>query len=166
MYKLVLGIIVVGILQFGFVIYTRLQDPIDLALAPVQADAAIGFPDLNWNDRGPALSTDPFSEPDKVAPSLTPRAVQTNFGSANTRFRPFKKHRTVPARPDIPRQALPDDFSTVVISYNAPFERPAPRTKCDQEAPERPKQRTAFAKAEPAAARPWQVITTFSAKQN
>ena len=38
MYKLVLGIVVVGILQFAFVMYTRLQEPVDVSLAQVNSD--------------------------------------------------------------------------------------------------------------------------------
>lgn len=118
MYKLVLGIVVVGLLQFAFVIYTRLQEPIDLSLAQVNSDFELAFsgpvfPDVYSEAPEPALDETNY---DSRGPEYRP-VYRTSY-RGDTKPRPYRRQTFVPERYDAVRQALPEDFSTIVISYS------------------------------------------------
>jgi hypothetical protein len=168
MLKLILGILVVGILQFGFVIYSGLQEPMDIALAPVQTETKIPFPEPDF-DAAPAAPAEELDDLDEEpAPAVSRTAARRPQASetASSQARSPRRHSARAVRETSVRPALTSEFRTVVISYHAPAERPAARRNCDPVESEKPKQRTAFAKADRPVARPWQVVTTFDPKAN
>lgn len=167
MFKLVLGIVVVGILQFGFVLYSNLQEPVDLALAPVQTESDLPFPEFD-SSVAPAFSADDLDEEtEPVAGSVALRRSHAKAPAFSNARSIGRRHptRAIFREPSV-GPAVPGDFRTIVISYGGSSASHSARRPCDPPEPERPKQRTAFAKAEPAAIRPWQVITTFDPRIN
>lgn len=163
MYKLVLGIFIVGVLQLSFVIYSRLQESVDLALAPVQTERARPLPELVLSETPAEPADAPLDEPAPAAERTSLRRSHST-GSAASHRRSVKRRSVHPTPDEWDRPALPVEFKNVVISYGVPSERPAARLRCEPIEPERPKQRTAFAQAERPVVRPWQVITTFDQK--
>ena len=176
MRKLVLGIFAVVCVQFAFVIYTALQSPLDLAVGPIFSDmiADRTATDLDETPAAPVVDESENegsgSEPSKKLESRQPSHPERAEAPERDQ-RSTDRTSPVEARPirsdegfETLRTAAPNDFETVVISYD----RSPEISECDKiryDAPQ-PKKRSYIAKAAPVVKKPWEWIKAVGSKLN
>ncbi len=158
MRELVLGIISVAMLQLGFIGYTMLQEPLDVAVAPVGPEIEQRDPVLDWLDVRPESSETETDPETSIARAVSPRSSVPLPAKPET---PRSQGRSVtPRKFAPPQQWPPDDFRTVVISYTG---RPG-SADCDVPAAAKPKGRSLAAKAAPIVQKPWELMKTVASK--
>lgn len=162
MYKLVLGIVVVGILQFAFVMYTRLQEPVDVSLAQVNSDFEPAFSEPVFPDVYAESPETKADEPISVAADRDLTPVYRSSDRVYAKARSNRRSQFLRARYDSARKALPEDFSTVVISYNV---RATPRD-CGSRENDKPAKVRNKAQYAATSGERWQVITTDFTRYN
>ncbi|QQS34334.1 MAG: hypothetical protein IPM50_07145 [Acidobacteriota bacterium] len=168
MKKWILGIVLVGIIQFAFVVYTQLQAPLELDVAAVEFGADPLTPSPVSID-GPA----PSSEPAKNWDISGLRAVSRNSDVyASAIKRPARKNSTFAAKTDgskadrinftPPKPARSEDHNTVAVSYSD-----ARKTAdCDGFDDEARQKRSFIAKAAPVVKKPWEWMKALGSKFN
>ncbi len=177
MRKLVLGILAVFCLQFAFVIFTTLQSPLDVAVAPIYFDPRTEIPSFE-----PAVTVGtedaesilPESE-DAVA-SVEPAAADEKFIAPSRRSR--SAVRSVAIEGEKPLVEAPEKrparyftsdsesaagvYETVVISYD----RSSAISDCEMNETPKAKKRSYIAKAAPVIKKPWEWIKAVGSKFN
>ncbi|MBK9163083.1 MAG: hypothetical protein IPM21_04100 [Acidobacteria bacterium] len=117
MYKLILGIVTIGVLQFALMLYLQMQQPAEKQVAQLRPalsnalPAAVQQEETRLEDGNPPESA---TEPERVSVRPSERATFNNSRKAR---------RSVAERTPI-RTAEQAKFDTVVIGYNVPPPRP------------------------------------------
>lgn len=168
MKKLIFAIVLVGIIQFAFVVYTQLQAPLNLDVASVQFDAAPFTPSpVSMVDAAPTY------EPATISDHTDLRSASRHSGAnASAIKRPKMANNELAAKaysskPDrtnfaLPKPARSADPITVMVSYNETRKN----TDCvDPEDKTRPK-RSFIAKAAPVVKKPWEWMKALGSKLN
>jgi hypothetical protein len=156
MKKLVLGIVLVGVVQFAFIVHTRLEAPLGSDLVSVRSE-------LVSEERLP-ISTDD-SQP--VFPVLTEVSKTTSYAKLAPKRPAIAQHR---ARPLSSRPAK-DGFDGAVKSRKHNMEPVVITYNTDQRIDERestdgsPSQKRSFvAKAAPVIKKPWEWMKALGSK--
>lgn len=138
MYKLILGIVTIGVLQFALMMYLQTQEPAEKQVAQLRPAAEPVRPVIEFDDSGEA----------EIAPVPESISSDERAGSRvaeRRHFRGWKRHFSRADRSD-PVRSTPDaEFETVVISYNVPPAKP----ECGSQEPDTKKagERSQFAEA-------------------
>jgi len=138
MYKLILGIVTIGVLQFALMMYLQTQEPAEKQVAQLRPPADPVRPVIEFDDSGEAEIA---SVPESV--SSVERAGSRV--AERRHFRGWKRHLSRADRSDPVRSAPDAEFETVVISYNVPPAKP----ECGSQEPDTKKagERSQFAEA-------------------
>jgi hypothetical protein len=168
MKKLILGIVLVGIIQFAFVVYTQLQAPLKLDVAAVQFEAApLTVAPPNISDPAPSY------EPVKISDNSGLRSASQRSGANTSAVKRSKRinsefaAKTYGSKFDSvnftqQKPARSKDLTSLAVSYRD--SRPAADRDCpDDEI--RPK-RSFVAKAAPVVKKPWEWIKALGSKFN
>ena len=137
MYKLVLGIVTIGVLQFALMMYLQMQEPAERQVAQLRLAAGPQQPVIEFEDRGE----------DEAAP--VPENISSDEPgpriAATRHLRGSKRHFSRAERDDRVQTAPLAEFETVVISYSVPPAKP----ECGSQEPDtkKPGERTPFAEA-------------------
>ena len=147
MYKLVLGIVTIGLLQFALMMYLQMQEPAERQVAQLRPAAGPQQPVIEFEDRGEdegAAVTESISS-DEPGPRI----------AARRHFRGSKRHFSRAGRDNSVRSTPLNEFETVVISYNVPPAKP----ECGSQDPDtkKPGERSQFAEAKLPR---WKVVKT------
>ena len=126
MYKLILGIVTIGVLQFALMMYLQTQEPAEKQVAQLRPPADPVRPVIEFDDSGEAEIA---SVPESVS-SDEPTGSRI---AERRHFRGWKRHLSRADRSDPVRSAPDAEFETVVISYNVPPAKP----ECGSQEPER-----------------------------
>lgn len=138
MYKLILGIVTIGVLQFALMMYLQTQQPAEKQVAQLRPSAEPVRPVIEFDDSGVAEVT---SVPESIS-SDEPAGLRV---AERRHFRGWKRHFSRADRSDLVRSAPDAEFETVVISYNVPPAKP----ECGSQEPDTKKagERSQFAEA-------------------
>lgn len=117
MYKLILGIVTIGVLQFALMMYLQTQEPAEKQVAQLRPSAVPVRPVIEFDDSGEAEIA---SVPESVS-SDEPGGLRI---AERRHFRGWKRHLSRADRSDPVRSAPDAEFETVVISYNVPPAKP------------------------------------------
>jgi hypothetical protein len=117
MYKLILGIVTIGVLQFALMMYLQTQEPAEKQVAQLRPSAEPVRPVIEFDDSGVAEVT---SVPESIS-SDEPTGSRI---AERRHFRGWKRHLSRADRSDPVRPAPDAEFETVVISYNVPPAKP------------------------------------------
>lgn len=138
MYKLILGIVTIGVLQFALMMYLQTQEPAEKQVAQLRPPAVPVRPVIEFDDSGEA----------EIAP--VPESVSSDEPTGSRiaerrHFRGWKRHFSRADRSYLVRPAPDAEFETVVISYNVPPAKP----ECGSQEPDTEKagERSQFAEA-------------------
>ncbi|MBX3297583.1 MAG: hypothetical protein KF762_17930 [Acidobacteria bacterium] len=148
MYKLVLGIVTIGVLQFALMMYLQTQEPPEKQVTQLRPPAVTVRPAAEPQGQNVTeVSSDPGSL-NSAEPGNTRRAFRVHH-------RDSKRHTSRAERQEIATSTPPADFSTVVISYNVPPEKP----ECGSQDEAKPKRNPNSQFAGPSVPR-WKVVKT------
>lgn len=146
MYKLILGIVTIGVLQFGLMLYLQMQEPAKKQVAQLRPALSNVLPAaVQQEESRPGDVTPPESapEPERVSVRTSERATFNNT----------RKSRRLPAERSLTQAAEQATFDTVVIGYNVP----PPTPDCGSPNNTKRKENTQFAAA---SAPRWKVVKT------
>ena len=173
MRKLVLGILAVFCLQFAFVIFTALQSPLEVAVAPIYSDLSTGF--LNFEPSETAVADDvdaTLTETEDTIETAKPKAVNERLIASPRRSQPAARPAadetaaSVQATEKRPARYFTESsdpagvFATVVIS----FDRSSAISDCEMNEIPKAKKRSYIAKAAPVIKKPWEWIKAVGSK--
>ena len=178
MRKLILGILAVFCVQFAFVIFTTLQSPLDVAVAPIYSDPKTEIP--NFEPAETVVADDIDSAlpvpGDAAAASDEPTAADERFAARPRSSRPAA--RPVAIETEQTRIQTPENrparyftdnsesvggaYETVVISYD----RSSAISDCQMNEIPKAKKRSYIAKAAPVIKKPWEWIKAVGSKFN
>lgn len=138
MYKLILGIVTIGVLQFALMMYLQTQEPTEKQVAQLRPLAVPARPVIEFDESGEA-ETAPVPESVGSDEPTGSRIAERRH------FRGWKRHLSRADRSDLVRPAPDAEFETVVISYNVPPAKP----ECGSQEPDTKKagERSQFAEA-------------------
>ena len=138
MYKLILGIVTIGVLQFALMMYLQTQEPAEKQVAQLRPVAEPVRPATEYDDSGEA-------EIASVPESVNSDERAGSRVAERRHFRGMNRHLSRTDRSDPVRSAPDAEFETVVISYNVPPAKP----DCGSQEPETKKagERSQFAEA-------------------
>ncbi len=138
MYKLILGIVTIGVLQFALMMYLQTQHPAEKQVVQLRPSAEPVRPVIEFDDSGEAEIA---SVPESVS-SDEPTGSRI---AERRHFRGWKRLLSQADRSDPVRPAPDAEFETVVISYNVPPAKPG----CGSQEPDTKKagERPQFAEA-------------------
>ena len=137
MYKLILGIVTIGLLQFALMMYLQTQEPAEKQVAQLRPAVVPQQPVIEFEDRGE-------DEPAPVPESISSDEPGPRI-AARRHFRGSKRHFSRAERDDSVHTAPLAEFETVVISYSVPPAKP----ECGSQEPDTKKagERSPFAEA-------------------
>lgn len=138
MYKLILGIVTIGVLQFALMMYLQTQEPAEKQVAQLRPAAEPVRPVIEFDDSGEAEIA-PVPESDSSDERAGSRVAERRH------FRGMKRHLPRADSADLVPSAPDAEFETVVISYNVPPAKP----ECGSQEPDTKKagERSQFAEA-------------------
>lgn len=180
MRKLVLGIIALISVQFAFVTYMMvLQSPMELTDATAPTQQVRRNPYLARIEHFTS-SNEVVPEPEVALSATEPRHFRAHRMAEQfvpersvRRSRSFVKYASKPAfSTPSSRPASPDDFQSVVISYNRNVRtndcdsRETPKTYAPETPVAKAKKRSYLAKASPVIKKPWEWIKTVASRLN
>lgn len=148
MYKLVLGIVTIGVLQFALMMYLQTQERAERQVAQLRPAEQLVRPVIEFDDSGEAEIVS------------VPESVSSDKGAGSRiaerrHFRGSKRHFSRAQRDESLRSVPQAEFETVVISYNVPPAKP----ECGSQDPDTKKagERSHFAEAKFPG---WKVVKT------
>lgn len=138
MYKLILGIVTIGVLQFALMLYLQMQEPAEKQVVQLLPAAEPVQPIIESDDNGKA-------EIASVPESLVSDDPAGQKIAESRHFRGSKRHFSRAGRDNSERSTPLNEFETVVINYNVPPAKP----ECGSQDPDTKKagERTPFAEA-------------------
>lgn len=117
MYKLILGIVTIGVLQFALMMYLQTQEPAEKQVAQLRPSAVPVRPVIEFDDSGEA-------EIVSVPESINSDERAGSRVAERRHFRGMKRHLSRADRADLVPSTPYAEFETVVISYNVPPAKP------------------------------------------
>ena len=177
MRKLVLGILAVFCVQFAFVIFTALQSPLDVAVAPIDPDIITENPVFEPAKTPDAVDADTsLPEPDVTVAAAELKGNNDRFVAPSRRSRSLARPvavetetSRVQAAANRPSRYFTDSsesavgvYETVVINYD----RNPVLSDCEMNETPKAKKRSYIAKAAPVIKKPWEWIKAVGSKFN
>ena len=177
MRKLILGILAVFCVQFAFVIFTALQSPLEVAVAPIFSDPKTEIPHFEPAETADADDVDAGSpEAEDSAAAAESRAADERFMAPSRRPRPAARPAVIESGSPgfqaaekrsaqyftTERESAAGLYETVVISYD----RSPAISDCEMKETPKTKKRSYIAKAAPVIKKPWEWIKAVGSKFN
>ncbi len=160
MLRLILGIIAVGILQVGMIVFTMFDGPQEVSVASVADEMRQIRPIADTPDLPPVVSEKDRDERSfsRTAARRDSAPLGPNASAQSTRT----KRGSAPPKFEQPQQKRADDFKTVIISYSGS----SASVDCDRPEPAKPRSRSLTARAGTIAKKPWELIKNVASKLN